>query len=74
MGGEGERERSESRLWRVPLAGGQPENLGPITKTGRAVDLRLHPDGHRLVFTADKGYVVEVWMLEKLLAHIQSGQ
>ncbi len=70
----GERERSEYRLWRVPLAGGQPENLGPITKTGRAVDLRLHPDGHRLVFTADKGYVAEVWMLEKLLAHIQSGQ
>ena len=51
-------------LWRVPAEGGEPENLGYVMEGLR--ELRLHPDGARIAFTAgtDKG---EVWVMENLL-------
>ena len=68
-----------SELWRIAADGGQPQRLGLISQEGvpgRALvrDLSIDPDGRRVAFTFDKGYVNELWVLERLHAHIEGGQ
>jgi Tol biopolymer transport system component len=57
-------------LWMVPASGGTPKRMDlavpgmdgfPVTR-----DLRLHPDGQRIVFTA-AGAHREVWVMENFL-------
>src|SRR5262249_15596436 len=52
-------------LWRLPFAGGGPENIGI------ALDVlqfpRIHPDGRRLVFESLNPESSELWVLENFL-------
>ena len=52
-------------VWRVPLAGGQAENVGLSMDRIRA--LRMHPDGRRLAFDSVVDPLSEVWALENFL-------
>ena len=53
-------------LWRIPVEGGEPENLGLMMK--KIEYLSVHPDGHRIAFTGPgprSGN--EVWAIENFL-------
>ncbi len=57
--------RPEIELWRVPATGGEPQKLDlPALKN--LENVRIHPDGRRIVFVAGepKG---EVWVMENFL-------
>ncbi|MBI3680365.1 MAG: PD40 domain-containing protein [Acidobacteria bacterium] len=54
----------KGQLWRIPAAGGEPEKL-PLTMTALR-ELRPHPDGKRIVFTAGAAKA-EVWAMENFL-------
>ena len=51
-------------LWRIPAEGGEAEKIG-LTMEGLS-DLRIHPDGKRIAFTAGH-HGREVWVLENFL-------
>ncbi|MBI1874166.1 MAG: PD40 domain-containing protein [Acidobacteria bacterium] len=53
-------------LWRVPVAGGEPEQIG-ISVTGRLVYPQVHPDGRRLTFALFETGASEIWALENFL-------
>ncbi|MFC1717267.1 TolB family protein, partial [Candidatus Poribacteria bacterium] len=55
-----------AQLWRIPVEGGEPENLG--LTMGRIEHLDVHPDGHRIAFTGP-GLTrdPEVWVMENIL-------
>ncbi len=52
-------------LWRLPVEGGTPERL-EWDGMDQQLDLRFHPDGQRIAFTAG-GYAFEVWVMEDFL-------
>lgn len=52
-------------IWRVPVAGGTPENIGVSMNRMRA--LRLHPDGRRITFDSVVDAPSELWVLENFL-------
>jgi Tol biopolymer transport system component len=52
-------------IWRVPVAGGEPENIG--VSMGRIRALRVHPDGRRIAFDSVVDALSEVWALENFL-------
>jgi Tol biopolymer transport system component len=54
-------------LWQVPLAGGQPERMGIVVKSGVLESPQLHPDGRRIFFTSNETGTREVWALENFL-------
>ncbi len=59
--------RSQERmfeLWRIAVEGGAPQKLELAME--RLRDLRIHPDGRRLAFTAG-AYKAEVWVMEHFL-------
>jgi WD40 repeat protein len=51
---------------RVPVAGGRPERIAPALSDDRLLDVRFHPDGQRLAYSANDG-TDEVWVTENLL-------
>lgn len=51
-------------LWRVPVAGGEPEQLGLEMEKLRQPT--ISPDGRRLAFTAG-GTQNETWIMENFL-------
>ncbi len=51
-------------IWRVPLAGGEAENI--LTSKSRIRALRMHPDGRRLAFDMVDA-PSELWVLEDFL-------
>ncbi len=53
-------------LWRVPVAGGNPERMG-ISMAGQLKYPRLHPDGRRITFGVFETGASEVWALENFL-------
>ena len=55
----------ERELWRVPVAGGDPELL-EWRGMERQVGISFHPDGERIAFHAGK-YAFEVWVMEGFL-------
>ena len=55
---------SRTELWRVPVQGGEPQKLDLAADNLR--DLRLHPDGRHIAYTAGKDRL-EVWALENFL-------
>jgi Tol biopolymer transport system component len=58
-----------SAIWRVPVAGGEAENIGV---NGR--QLRVHPDGRRIAFDSVVDPRSEVWALENFLPRTRAGQ
>jgi Tol biopolymer transport system component len=59
--------REDKHLWKVPVAGGQPEKVG-IPMDG-IKNLAVHPDGRQLVFdAATEEPTREIWALENLLS------
>jgi dipeptidyl aminopeptidase/acylaminoacyl peptidase len=57
-------------LWRIATGGGEPESLG-LKAEGGIRELRVHPDGQRIVFTSGKR-VTELLAAENFLAGKQS--
>ena len=56
--------RKPNQLWRVNLDGGEPQRIDLSMR--RLRELRFHPDGKRIAFSA--GYIeVELWVMENLL-------
>lgn len=61
-------DQSLRSLWRVPVAGGEPEDLGlEMEKLRQPV---ISADGRKIAFTAG-GRKTEVWVMENFL---QNGQ
>jgi serine/threonine protein kinase/WD40 repeat protein len=58
--------RSPSVLWRVSVAGGEPESVG-ISMEARIKSPRVHPDGKRIAFGAVEQLDNEIWALENFL-------
>jgi hypothetical protein len=58
--------REDKHLWKVPVAGGQPEKVG-IPMEG-IKNLAVHPDGRQVVFdAATEEPTREIWALENFL-------
>lgn len=55
---------TELELWRIPVEGGKPEKLGLAMP--QMTQLRLHPDGKRIVFVAGERKA-DVWAMENFL-------
>lgn len=58
-------------LWRVPVEGGEPQRLGVAMDNVR--DVRVHPDGRRISFTAGK-IGAEVWKMENFLPELSAAK
>jgi Tol biopolymer transport system component len=56
----------QQTLWRVPVSGGQPEELG-ISVKGRINSPQVLPDGKRILYSAIETSPSEVWALENYL-------
>ena len=54
----------KNELWRIPAEGGAPEKLALEMDSLREV--RFHPDGHHIAFTAGQNKS-EVWVMENFL-------
>ena len=55
-----------TELWRIPVEGGEPENLGMTM--GRIEHLSIHPDGRRIAFTGPgPSPGAKVWVMEDFL-------
>jgi Tol biopolymer transport system component len=54
-------------LWRVPVEGGNAQNLG--IKMKRFESLSIHPDGHRISFASipQEGEFPQIWVMENFL-------
>lgn len=61
----------KASLWQVPASGGEPVRVALAMDWMR--DLRLHPDGHRLAFTAGLESA-EVWVMENFLPALKASQ
>jgi Tol biopolymer transport system component/beta-lactamase regulating signal transducer with metallopeptidase domain len=57
--------------WWIAVAGGEPQPLGLAMKHLR--DLRVHPDGRRIAFTAGLGEM-EIWVMENFLPGAQTAR
>jgi Tol biopolymer transport system component len=62
---EGDTGDGSKAVWRVPLTGGEAENIGISMNRIRA--LRMHPDGRRIAFDSVVDPLSEVWVLENFL-------
>jgi len=62
----GKRKDGATELWRIPVAGGEPQNLGLTMK--KMEHLSIHPDGYRIAFTGPGPTLgPEVWVMENIL-------
>ena len=61
----------DSELWRVPFEGGDLENTG---LTGERIrNLRFHPDGRRVAYSAGRGRR-EIWVIENFLPELRAAK
>jgi Tol biopolymer transport system component len=58
-------------MWRIPVAGGEPQRLG--LAMDRLRGLSVHPDGRRIAFTSGAPEI-EVWVMENLLPAPQTAK
>ena len=58
-------------LWRVPVAGGEPEQIG-ISMTGQLRYPEVSPDGRRMTFGVSETGASEVWTLENFLPAVNA--
>jgi hypothetical protein len=75
--GFGEQAPRPSWLWEVPLTGGAPRKLGPLslpfTTAGGRNSFSMHPNGTQLAFQRNDGFVQQTWAIDNLLQFIKSG-
>ena len=55
-------------LWRIPVEGGTPQRTGIAMEGLR--NLRVHPDGQRIVFSVGQNRD-EIWVMEKFLGTLE---
>lgn len=53
------------RIWRIPVAGGEPEPLG-LARRGLGTLPDIHPDGRALAWAEGQGHT-EIWVMEHYL-------
>jgi hypothetical protein len=58
-------DESKTELWRIPLQGGEPQKLDLTAEKMR--EIRVHPDGRHIAFTAGQDKQ-EVWVMENFLS------
>ncbi len=58
-------EDRKRELWRISAEGGEPQKLELAMENLR--DLRFHPDGRRIAFSAGTPFAAEVWVMENFL-------
>ena len=59
-------------LYRVPLAGGQPEHLGAFPTNAGKGTMEISPDGRRIVTASyDYGHGFELWALDNFVPAIR---
>jgi Tol biopolymer transport system component len=58
--------RQDGLLWRVPVAGGEPQKMG-ISMNARIKSPAVHPDGKTIVFGTIETDTNEIWALENFL-------
>lgn len=61
--------RDDGLLWRVPIGGGDPEEMGIAIK-GRIKNPSIHPSGKQIVFSVGRSDDNEVWALENFLPRV----
>jgi Tol biopolymer transport system component len=59
-------------IWRVPVTGGEAENIGISMNRIRA--LRMHPDGRRITFDSVVDAPSELWVLENFLPALKAAK
>jgi Tol biopolymer transport system component len=59
-----ERDRYRSRLWRVAVSGGRPEQL--TNADASDTQPRISPDGRRLLFLSDRSEKTQAWIMPLL--------
>jgi Tol biopolymer transport system component len=62
---------SKTELWLIPVKGGEPRKVDLTAENMR--ELRVHPDGRRVAFTAGQDKQ-EVWVMENFLPPVQASQ
>jgi hypothetical protein len=56
-------------LWRIPVEGGEPQNLGLMIKSHPSLPLSFHPDRHRIAFTGPGPRPGrEIWSIDNFLS------
>jgi Tol biopolymer transport system component len=59
-------------LWRVPAEGGEPQRTDLVMDGLR--DVRVHPDGRRITFSAGRPESAEVWVMENFLPALKAAK
>ena len=62
----------ENALWRVPIAGGDPQLL--LSTENPADFLSVHPDGRHIAFSTGSSYAMEVWVMENFLPPLKAAR
>ena len=60
-------EKDPHVLWRVPLNGDRPEEVGIARTGGYPFSPQMHPDGRRIMFESHEGGDGAIWTLENFL-------
>jgi len=58
-------EQNKCSLWRIPIDGGEPENLG--LEINYTEHLSVHPDGQHIAFYNISARIGEIWVMENFL-------
>lgn len=61
----------KTEVWRMPVTGGEPRKLDVAFENLR--NLRFHPDGQRIAFSAGGGKT-DVWVMENFLSGLTAGK
>ncbi len=64
-------EEGKFELWQIATERGQPRHLGLVMEGLQPYGLSVHPDGHRIAFTAGTPVRSEVWMMENFLPELK---
>jgi Tol biopolymer transport system component len=61
-------------VWRVPAEGGEPQKTDLVIAGAGLRDLRIHPDGQRIAYTAGEPMKSEVWVMENFLPALKAAK
>ncbi len=59
-------------VWRVPAEGGEPRKTNLAIAGAGLRDMRVHPDGRRISYTAGEPMKSEVWVMENFLPTLKA--